>query len=256
MSDSSLIKLKKYLKDRDYDFITDVKIASEEDVDYFLFVSADSIADKSKNSEITSYYQMMRIKSQIKKSFDLAIKWIVKKGDKNKSLVESVETLIKNKYNESIKHVAISPIKYEPVWIYIEKNESSKLNIRKDEILEDLKPIFSIYGIKELKISFQNIQESFPANPVILLCIKIYAPISLKEISSKLINKGYHGATIDRVKSKIETLRTYGLIVWAKNDIYSLSLNAQQSFSYVNPKNSPDVLRALELGRKKWHNNE
>lgn len=254
MSDSLLIELNKYLKDRNYNFINDVKSANEENVDYFLFVNSDSIADKSKDSKITSYYQMMRIRSQIKKRFDLFIKWIVKKGSKNKLLVDAVENLIKNKYNESIKHVAISPIKYEPVWIYLEKNESSTLNIRKEEILEDLKPVFSIYDIKDINISFQNIQESFPENPIILLCIKIYAPISLEEISSKLIEKGYHGATVDRVKSKIETLRTYGLIVWSKNDIYSLSLNAQQSFSYVNPKNSPDVLRALEFGKKKWDN--
>ena len=254
MSDSSLIELNKYLKERKYNFITEVKNANEDGVDYFLFVNSDSIAGKSKDSKITSYYQMMKIKSQVKKKFGLTTKWIVKKGSKNKLLVDAVENLFKNKYNELIKHVAISPIQFEPVWIYIEKSESSSINLKKGEILKDLSPIFSIYGIEDIKISFQNIKESFPANPIILLCIKIYAPIRLEEISSKLMQKGYHEATVDGIKPKIETLRKYGLIVWSKGDVYSLSLNAQQSFSYVNPKNSPDVLRALELGRKKWDN--
>lgn len=254
MSDSSLIELNSYLKERNYNFITDIKDTNEEEVDYFLFVNADSIANKSKGSDITSYYQMMRIRSQVKKRFALDIKWIVRKGNKSKVLAQAVEDLIKKKYDESIKHIALSPIRYTPVWIYIEKSENNTTSIDKDELLDDLAPLFDIYDISDIRVSFQNIKESFPPNPVILLCIKIYAPIKLDDISNKLIEKGYHGATIDRIKPKIETLRKYGLIVWSEGDIYSLSLNAQQSFSYVNPRNSSDVLRALELGKRKWDN--
>ena len=126
MSDSSKFDLDSYIKKKEYNFITNIKESKEDEVDYFLFVEADSIADKSEAPQITSYYQMMRIKNQINKSQGIKIKWIVKKGSTSNLLRKAIEDVINKKYHDSITNVAISPIRYQPLWIYIGKMKQVK----------------------------------------------------------------------------------------------------------------------------------
>ena len=255
MSDLSKNDLLQYLlKVRNYDFVNSVEKVTESEYDFFIIIEADSISDKSIPPSITSYYQMMRIKPEIEKKFDIKIKWIVKKGKTSELILSVIEKVIEDKYPNFFESIAISPIRFEPFWIYIEKKNNSDVKFNKKNIINDLKPVLDIYDIKEANIAIQDDVGRFPANPIIVMCIKVNAPINLKDISLKLINMGYEKATIDLLKPKIETLRKYGLVVWSKTGEYSLSLNGQQTFTYVNPKNSSDVLRALELGRRKWDN--
>lgn len=253
MSDSHKIeKVKEYFYSRNLNFYERIELSHIDDCDILITVKSDHIKEK-KDKFNTSLAQMNVIKSVIKKKYEINICWIIAQGEKQEAYATAIKSVLESDYPNIFESITISSTYYDPVWIWIYTKKGVQTPPSEKELTNTIRSISKNFKVKE-PIIYYEVQNKLPSNPEILLVLKIYSPINIELLKSKLESKEYYIPSVEWLKTKVETLRKKGLIVWAQNSMkYTLSLPAHSLFTYsANKKNSPDVLRALELGKRKW----
>ncbi|SDI56702.1 hypothetical protein [Salipiger marinus] len=119
--------------------------------------------------------------------------------------------------------------------------------------LEEIKNRAAIYinnaslSLLEVKLT---VNENLPSRTAILMELRIAAPINVEVLISRLESKGFSSPPIDYVNRHLDALRRAGQIIRRKDGLYCLTAGALKVLGTVKRRNSPDVVRFLDLARR------
>ena len=118
-----------------------------------------------------------------------------------------------------------------------------------EEIREFLREFFTLFDIDHVSVFFTQ-DEDIPTPTVILRSLRIIAPCSAASLSRSLEEKRYKVPNEVWMAHALDRLRKAGSVVRKANGQFFLSLEGLRRLGTEKSRASPDVKRALALGKK------
>lgn len=250
-SDSSeLSRLTSYLERRKFRFISSIRPSQSTGVAFDLLVSSDVIG-KRVDKEHTSIRQLAQLRNRVLKEIDLAIEWIVTRGEQAAIIEAALLAAFQERFPSVIGAVFISSIYATPVSVWLEPTSGAKVLPPIGAMSEVCKELLKVFEVESVSVSYTN-SEELPSNSMILRLLKTHSPISVDLLEKKLKLEGMSIPDKQWLHRKLDTMRRNGLLVWLQDETYSLTELALSVVPHGNSRSSSDVSRALALGRRKW----
>ena len=228
-------------------YISDQNINCE--IQNFFFDSENTLHLHISSNSFPSIFKFDRagiksLENKIKKEFSLR-KFNIIFIEKQNIILSLVE--IFKKYRTLKKNVKIFHISDNNIKIYLNKDILYLKQIKKD-IEKALNKSSINFEIIEI-LNIENIYET-PSILAILRVIKKRAPADINIIKKELINKNF-SIQVSFLKKKLDKIRKEGMILYT-NGKYALTQKSLSILPVTKDRNSSDIERVLDLGRKKW----
>lgn len=171
-------------------------------------------------------------------------------GPANSALALAMENLLDRNFVDvamlSSRHGAIDVVVYVGSEGEIEKGSVHRDLVRK------IGSFLQAYDLELGRVYITELTQGAPTPPQILWCVYRLAPASLKDISELLSEQGQSAPSENWLKRTLDNLIRVKALIWQKPGSYSLTSFGMSVLPNRRGRNSPDVARALELGRRKW----
>lgn len=99
---------------------------------------------------------------------------------------------------------------------------------------------------------FTELADGAPTPPQILRIVYQLAPVSPEDVAAALEAERIPPPTLRWLKTQLDSLFRLEMIIWEKPGHYSITAKGSTHLPARKGRTSPDILRALELARKKW----
>lgn len=99
---------------------------------------------------------------------------------------------------------------------------------------------------------FTELADGAPTPPQILRIVYTLAPATPEEIAQALDAEKVPPPTLRWLKTQLDSLFRLGMVIWEKPGYYSITAKGSSYLPARKGRTSPDIIRALELARKKW----
>jgi len=168
--------------------------------------------------------------------------------DNSKNIDATIKSFLFNSFEKVVRNsFSIEDEEYIDIWI----DPKTILEEEKyDAIANATNGFVRAFSRKEVRISFTKKQNT-PTMSVIIRVIRLGAPISLNQISTRLLEKGFDVPNEVWLAHALDKIRKAGNISWRMPGTYFLTLQGLNMLGSEKNKRSPDISRALELARRK-----
>lgn len=243
-------KIKEFLNSQSFNFISN--IVESEGNKFFVSIASSYVGNTIKDGK-TSFRQLAHLKKTIKEKIGQSVEFIVFIDEGFQNIESGLGEFVRRTFNEVKIDTYLSFYKGNIVDVYFENeinditDESFFIRL-KDKVTEFL-------GSFDMEVrSFTaNVPEKYvPSGMSILNNIKKFSPVTAPQLIENLNNGGSVVPSIDWLRSRLDVLRKNGLILWMEGGTYCVTLKGLKAIPHPKSRISSDVLRILELGKKKW----
>lgn len=205
---------------------------------------------------IATNRQLSVLKGKLHGMFDLDVTVIRHENHLINNYVEALRLLLAEKIGEPIETVQLDrPTKGKAsLFVSLEIDESEITPSIRKKILSVSTSLAKPIGINSIKLNVVGKFGAKISDSRIIQDLVKTAPITAERLAQQLNESGEFD---DRVTTKqvavvLDRLRRNGIAVWQETIGYVPTREALSIFSSFKSRRSSDVLRALDLGRRKW----
>ena len=211
-----------------------------------------SVAKKAGNRK-TSKRQVTQLKNDVKKIYNRELLAIVILDDNHEAVELALGTLLSQRFPKVIRGVFVSVPSIDNVTVILEPFDNKP---PAEEVLEDIKELVEKFlDLQELHlgaIEWAGATGERPSLPVLLRLVKTLAPVEVEDIGLSLRKQDRWYVDAKDIRHSLDALRKKGLVIRQKTGKYVPTEAALHVIPHGPTRNSSDVDRALELGRRKW----
>jgi hypothetical protein len=212
------------------------------DSTFFAFVSTQ---EPDGGKKPTSAYKLNQIAATAEEH-GIKLSFVVVDGGDH-DLDRSVKTMLFGKFPDRIRNSFTTANKSRTeIWVEPKKAlpDQEILDVR-----EAISEFLGFLGIEKPSIHITQ-QENIPTSTAILRTLRTLAPCSLDVLATDLRSKGFAVPNEVWMQHAMERLRKAGNVVRRQDGQYFLSLTALSALGTEKNRRSPDIKRALALGKK------
>lgn len=182
----------------------------------------------------------------------------------NGAVIDAMSLALENLIGSNFVDVAMlnSPYGAIDIIIYVESEDDRDRIIPRPKIARKINSFLQAYDLSVGIIYITALAQESPTRPQVLWTIYKLSPASFEEISKGLSKQGLAVPSETWLKRLLDSLVRARAIIWdepAGDDSerkqpgrYQLTNLGASALPHRRGRNSPDVARALELGRRKW----
>lgn len=159
----------------------------------------------------------------------------------------SIKTLLFTKFQNIIRN-SFTVVNYKRASVWVEPKKRIDPEMM-EEIRKFLREFFTLLDIDDVSVFFTH-DEDIPTPTVILRSLRIIAPCSAASLSRSLEEKCYKVPNEVWMAHALDRLRKAGSVVRKANGQFFLSLEGLRRLGTEKSRASPDIKRALALGKK------
>ncbi len=208
---------------------------------FYAFINVDR--DKEGKQKPTNF-QLRRVSENLAQNGIVITFIIIEKEAED--ILATLKSALFRFFPEIIRNVFLSSEgKKIVVWL------EPKKTLTKDQEYDVSSKVQSILDVLKVKLEAVKFTsyEIIPTRTACLNVIRLKAPLSQKNLQNELINRKFHIPGEDWLANILDGLRKSGNIIRKKDGSYVMTLSGLQSLGTAKNSKSPDVLRALEIGK-------
>ncbi len=231
-------------------FISDIVFRSSDGY-LVVYVSKDRVSEKSKPGFI-SVQQLSNFQSKIRQKYDVSCEVVLIDSEDLDALGKGFEFLLKNTFPNFIQGVKITFLNSQNANIRIQIPDSNDVN--KKNVENFLISILTTASIETMMLQWIEEKETLPTLIELLLEIKKLQPVTIKSIAISL-SEDYQSLQEKQswLNKQLDKLIKKHLIVREQvQATYCLTAQGLNVLPKVLNRNSSDIVRALDLGKRKW----
>lgn len=234
---------------RDY-FVSDVIIRTSDGA-IILYVPKDRVSEKIQKGFV-SKTQLKNLAKKLAHKYSVESEIIYIKSAKLEEVSKGFETLLKAKFKDEIEDVSITFLTGQIANVWLTANEIS--NDKKKHIKEFLSSVFSPVNIDIASVQWISSEKELPSLVELLLTTKKIQPANLSCFRAEL-SKVYFQLDETWVNRQLDKLIKKKLIVReSETQEYALTGLGLMVIPNTLSRSNSDIVRALDLGRRKWSN--
>jgi hypothetical protein len=138
------------------------------------------------------------------------------------------------------------------VVVYVRSEDDIERGAAHRDLVRKIGSFLQAYELQLGHVYITELTQGPPAPPQILWCVYRLAPASLEVIFKRLSEQGLTVPSENWLKRALDGLVRVKALIWEKPGCYSLTAFGVSVLPNRRGRDSPDVARALELGRRKW----
>jgi len=196
---------------------------------------------------------LSRLEAKIQAEERIPVHVIVGQDEKHLDVEKGIKALANSIAPGLAEDVVVSPLGHETsVWLI----PSSQVNSIQSEHTEACRTTIDMYlratGSALSELHFVGCEGPAPTLQLILRVLKEKQPLKIDRLAELLKKRGFSILGEDWLNHQVDSLRKRGLVCRTKAGEYLATQAGLSLLPMQRGRTSSDVLRALELGRKKW----
>jgi hypothetical protein len=213
-----------------------------------LYVPKDKVSDKAQKGFV-SLKQLNNLQSKLKREFDTSTEVVLLDADSLTKVGEGFVALLKSTFQDIITDANISFLNAHRVSATIVLSEFLD-NSKKEAIEAFLTAILTPTHIELQAVQWDEVE--LPSLIEILTTTKKFQPVKLNNLYDFLC-KDYPALRIDWLNKQLDKLIKKKFLVRERNtETYVMTALGLNLLPKIASRNSSDIVRALDLGRRKW----
>lgn len=231
-------------------FVTDVTIRSSDGC-YVLYVPKDRVSEV-KSKGFISKKQLSNLQDKLNEQYKIRSEVLLIDSEKLDRLKVSFETLLQVTFPDDIADCSFEFLTAQSV--SVEVNLHSIERADKKAIQDYLESVLSPVGVDHVALRWIDNQAELPSIIEVLSATKRTQPATIEEIVNSLSRDYEHvgGGWLNR---QLDKLIKKKLVVREKETAtYCLTFKGLNVLPSISSRNNSDIVRALDLGRRKWSN--
>lgn len=234
-------KLSKY-------FVVDIQVRANDD-SIVLYIPKDKLSDDSKVGHVTRR-QIKQLCNRLSNKYNVDVQTVYLKSRKSEELEAGIVQLINSRFENSVEQLYLSYGAENLISIWLQPTKRGEL--KKQEITEVVDQMLVLSGLRLNAIHWINSEPMLPSNILLLKTIKERQPIKADDLA-ETFNHEYPDTTASWVSKSLDKLIKKGVVVREHPDgTYVLTMMGLNVVPSIKSRNGTDIIRVLELGRKKW----
>lgn len=234
-------KLSKY-------FVVDIQVRANDD-SIVLYIPKDKLSDDSIVGHVTRR-QIKQLCNRLSKKYNVDVQTVYLKSRKSEELEAGIVQLINSRFEDSVEQLYLSYGAENLISIWLQPTKRGEL--KKQEITEVVEQMLVLSGLRLNAIHWINSEPMLPSNILLLKTIKERQPIKADDLA-ETFNHEYPDTTASWVSKSLDKLIKKGVVVREHPDgTYVLTMMGLNVVPSIKSRNGTDIIRVLELGRKKW----
>lgn len=228
-------------------FISDFFIRSSDGC-IVLYIPKDKVSHKAEKGFV-SHTQLDNLQSKLKSQSNINSEIVLLDTDGLIKVSEGFVALLKSTYTNIVSDAQISFLTAHRANVVVQLSELSD-NSQKEAIESFLKAVFSPANIELQALYFEEVE--LPSLVEILAKTKVLQPATLERIHTYL-SEEYTSIQITWLNKQLDKLIKKRFLVREKETkSYTVTALGLNVLPRLATRNSSDILRALDLGRRKW----
>ncbi|GEA08677.1 hypothetical protein KUL42_34380 [Alteromonas sp. KUL42] len=234
-------KLSKY-------FVVDIQVRANDD-SIVLYIPKDKLSEDTKVGHVTRR-QIKQLCNRLSSKYNVEVQTVYLKSRKSEELEAGIVQLINSRFENSVEQLYLSYGAEDVISIWLQSTKGGEL--KKDEITEVVNQMLVLSGLKLNAMHWINSEPMLPSNILLLKAIKERQPIKAIELA-EIFQHDYPDTTASWVSRILDKLIKKGIVVREHPDgNYVLTMMGLNVVPSIKSRNGTDIVRVLELGRKKW----
>lgn len=213
-----------------------------------LYVSKDKVSDKAQKGFV-SLKQLDNLQSKLKREFDTSTEIVLLDADSLIKVGEGFVALLKNTFPDIITDARFSFLNAHRVSATIVLSEFV------DNSIKEAVEAFLTAVVKPAHIELQALQwdeVELPSLIEVLTTTKKFQPVKLDNLYDFLC-KDYPALRIDGLNKQLDKLIKKKFLIRERDtETYAMTALGLNLLPKTASRNSSDIVRALDLGRRKW----
>ncbi|MGO2234588.1 MAG: hypothetical protein ACTH5B_10985 [Marinomonas sp.] len=213
-----------------------------------LYVSKDKVSDKAQKGFV-SLKQLDNLQSKLKREFDTSTEIVLLDADSLIKVGEGFVALLKNTFPDIITDARFSFLNAHRVSVTIVLSEFV------DNSVKEAVEAFLTAVVKPAHIELQALQwdeVELPSLIEVLTTTKKFQPVKLDNLYDFLC-KDYPALRIDGLNKQLDKLIKKKFLIRERDtETYAMTALGLNLLPKTASRNSSDIVRALDLGRRKW----
>lgn len=222
-------------------------LAMQDGDDSYLFAFI-KVNKDSDGRQVPSNMMLKKIQKEISETNTSTNIRFILNHESEDSLEVGLRATLLHAFPNYVRNVFLSS---DPVgivaWI-VPKSEEAKYS--RDEIKRRCEVYFDNASIKFSDAKF-TVDENLPSRTAILAELRIAAPAMSENLIERLVEKGFQAPPQSYVSRHLDALRKASLVVRRSDGSFSLTAKALKILGTHKRRNSPDIVRLLDLARRK-----
>lgn len=213
-----------------------------------LYVSKDKLSDKAQKGFI-SLKQLDNLQSKLKREFDTSTEIVLLDADSLIKVGEGFVALLKSTFPDIITDARISFLNAHRVSATIVLSEFVD-NSKKKAVEAFLTAVLTPAHIELQALQWDEVE--LPSLIEILTTTKKFQPVKLDNLYDFLC-KDYPALRIDGLNKQLDKLIKKKFLIRERDtETYAMTALGLNLLPKIASRNSSDIVRALDLGRRKW----
>ncbi len=233
----------KYLQVMELEFIPEIKYRPLDNTIILCILEA-QLSERVASKKITKR-QILNIEKELAQEFEANVVTIFSKKEEDLFVEIVIQNKLLARFQGDIFNVFTSFVG-EKVEITIDANP---ITVEKQEEIVGFLELLNDEGGFDLVWQFREVE--LPSIAYVLSRIKIKQPIKVEGLVP-LLKGEYEQVTEAWLNNSLDALRKKGLIIRNRNGNFAITYKALDALPVTHNRNSLDVKRALELGRRTW----
>lgn len=231
-------------------FVSDITVRSSDGC-YVLYVPKDRVSEV-KSKGFISKKQLANLQNKLSEQYQIRSEVLLIDSEKLDRLKTSFETLLQVTFPDDIADCSFVFLNAQRV--SVEVNLHSFERGDKKAIQDYLESILSPVGVDHVALRWIDNQAELPSIIEVLSMTKRTQPATIEEMVNYLSRDYEHvgGGWLNR---QLDKLIKKKLVVREKETAtYCLTFKGLNVLPSISSRNNSDIVRALDLGRRKWSN--
>ncbi|PML79478.1 hypothetical protein [Enterovibrio norvegicus] len=244
---TELPELEKLLKNY---FVSDVTIRSSDGC-YVLYVSKDCVTDVARKGFV-SKKQLSNLQERLNEQYNISSEVLLTDSEKLDKLKSTYETLLQVTFPDDIAHCSFVFLNAQRVSVEVSLRNFERAD--KQAIQDYLDTLLSPVGVDNVALRWIDSQAELPSIIEILAVTKRTQPATIEEIVN-FLSLDYEHVQGSWLNRQLDKLIKKKLVVREKETAtYCLTFRGLNVLPSISSRNNSDIVRALDLGRRKWSN--
>jgi hypothetical protein len=234
---------------RDY-FISDIAIRAS-DGTIILYVLKDRVSEKVQKGYV-SRTQLENLTKKLSQKYSAESEVVYIKSQNLEELGKGFEVLLKGRFQDEIDDVSLTFLTAQKVNVWLKATEAN--DIKRKQLRDFLVSILSPANIDIVAIQWVTSEDDIPSLMVLMLMAKKIQPANLDCYMAEL-SKSYFRLNKSWINKQLNKLIKKKLLIRdPETKQYALTGSGLMVIPNSLSRSSSDIVRALDLGRRKWSN--